>query len=139
MKFSPPQEYTPEEPERLHFELTKLTDEATDAFQAVEHERAARSKVRRIRGQASVFVYPCALDEFLVIDSTDASVKIQLPSLNAYSAGRSVAYARKSASNAVTFEGANGALVNGAAVFTTAAAVGRGIDIITDGTAWWAA
>lgn len=139
MKFSPPQEYSTTEPDRLGLELTLLTDESSKAFRDVELERAARLRPRRIRGAASVVSFPCLLDELLVINSEDADVRVKLPQLGPLSAGRVVAYARTNAANAVVFEGSNGALINGAATFTTATSVGRGLDLINDGVDWWTA
>lgn len=95
--------------------------------------------MKRIRGAAGTARFPAALGDFLVVNTEDADVRIMLPVLDSASAGRCVAYARYDAANALTFEGAFGVLINGAATFTAAAAVGRGLDLVNDGTAWWTA
>ncbi len=138
MIFDPPQEFTVKEPERLGLELGLLVNAADRALSSLELERAARWKVRHVRGTAADVSFPAALDELLVIDTADAAVAIVLPVIGPESAGRGVAYVRADTSNALTFETADESLINGAATLTAAAAVGRADDVICDGGAWWA-
>lgn len=121
----------------MRVELSRLSDATESALAQLENERAARWSIRRIRGAASVPAYGCALDEFLVVNTEDASVHILLPRLGPTTAGRGVAYARTSAAHALVFEGAGSAKINGSATFTTAASVGRGTDLVNDGIGWW--
>ncbi len=139
MRFNPPQSFRTEEPTALDADLTRFTDAAALALTQLERERAARWRVRRIRGATGVVRFPCTMDEFLVINTEDAAVQVALPALNPTSAGREVAFARYDTTNALTFIGSNGALINGAASFTAAGAVGRGPNFVNDGGAWWAA
>ena len=138
MNFKPPQSFRTEDPTLLDADLARLTDAAALALTQLERERAARWRVRRIRGATGVARFPCAMGEFLVINTEDAAVQVALPGLNPASVGREVAFARYDHANALTFIGSNGALVNGAASFTAAASVGRGPTFVNDGSAWWA-
>lgn len=139
MRFSPPASFRTEKPVELDQDLARLTDATAGAVKDLELERAARWKPRRIRGVVGGSAFTCALDELLVINTEDAAVTVALPKLGPAAAGRCVAYARHDTANALVFDGSSGALINGAATFTAASNVGRGVDFVNDGSAWWTA